>query len=87
MVARAHQRLCEFRQPPTSLTFLQTDHGVNNFSFPKMNGTQIKLNQTIYEETRNETRALLDSGASGIFGPIEDVSMGFVPGVSAQTTD
>jgi hypothetical protein len=52
-----------------------------------MNGTQIKLNQTIYEETRNETRALLDSGASGIFGPIEDVSMEFVPGVSGQTTD
>lgn len=39
-----------------------------------VNGTDpAKLFSAAYPETRNETYALLDSGASGIFGPIEDV--------------
>lgn len=39
-----------------------------------MNGTDpVKLFSAAYPETRNETYALIDSGASGIFGPLEDV--------------
>jgi hypothetical protein len=41
----------------------------------QMNSTAVPLNRTIYAETRNETWALIDAGTTGIYGPIEDVSL------------